>query len=232
MSETLATAANNIRQKLHDTDPSRYAIDTPLTLYRIIIANAQRLASELNIGRYWISSAFTTSVNSTADYTLSSSAKYLNVYQIRDTYFGRLLTQCSLGEIETARYGITTSNLRAGDPLFFAMWEDNTQVVNIRLDRVPTRAVAMDVEVSALPSSTYTDATVLPFGDNFLRTVEYAAALEAAAGFTEDDIKRLKLGGRVLDLWASYVTEGRIAERKRLQQLSGHAVGVGAVVGI
>ena len=83
---------------------------------------------------------------------------------------------------------------------------------------------------SALPVSTYTDATVIPFGDHMLRAVEIQAALELGSKLPDDEKARLMLSPTVFGLWGQEVLQAVTAEKLRQARILRRPYGVGAVV--
>src|ERR1044071_9724925 len=141
-----------------------------------------------------------------------------------------MLLRYSLAEINSMRTGIVAGSAGQGDPYAYALFEDETQVTKLRFGSVPGRVCSFDIERSALPATAYTDATVLPFVDSFLRVVEKATALELAAKQTQETLQRLGLNPSVFPLWQKDVTEGITAEKLRMARTLRRPYGVGAVV--
>lgn len=172
MSATLAVEMALVRQLLNDDNPARYMVDSP-RLARLIISKAQEWP---HVDAAWVASAFTLTANSIADYQLPTSFQYYKVLRMRIAATGQEIYPASLEEIQRMRAGIVTGSAGAGDPTRFADWEDSSQAVNVRFNLVPSTARAIDVFRSVIPASTYTDATVIPFGDDALRGIEKEVA--------------------------------------------------------
>lgn len=229
MSETLATAAEGIRIDLRDTDPANYAVDT-IELYRTIISNAQVLATRTGLGMAWATSAFTLIPGSLADYTLPVGS-YQRIAAIRIAATGLLLWKVGIDQIDVYRQGLIAGQTAGGDPSFFAMWEDASQLVNVRIDTVPSKARTVDVLRVLTPTTGYTDSTVLPFDDSFLSVVETASALELMQKMPQADRDRLGLNAEVSNNWQQVIADGIVSERARLAGIRRAPYGVGSVVG-
>lgn len=233
MSETLDTAASNVRILLRDMDLSRTASDTPLEIYRTIMSKAQELALKTGLGRTWTESMFSCDANSAADYNLTELS-YHTVYALRDRTNGRVMVPASQATIEMMREGITAATLGQGDPTAFALREDATQTVKVRFNCVPSRSISYDVLHSVLPTASYEDSagtTTLPFEQGMLRTIEKAAALEIGRKLPQEERARLKLNPDVFDDWRADIKDGIAAEKQRQARMLRAPYGVGAVVG-
>jgi hypothetical protein len=231
MSGTLAQSSLRVRGLIQDVDLGNPVIGTYSRLNPTLMRVAQELTGPIGMARYWVASAFTTIALSTADYTLSAGIKYNAIHRLRDTYFGRVIDKVTLGEIEVLRYGIKVNQLRTGDPIAFAIWEDNTQVPNIRLDRVPVRATAFDVEISALPTYGITDATTLPFNELALAAIERETAAELIDGMSDEAVARLGITRDLATVFHKKAADDINAEKARLRRMVARPYAVGSVVG-
>jgi hypothetical protein len=200
-------------------------------MYRAIVANAQQIADKCRTSLVWTSAAFTTSVGSTADLTLSTSYVYRAITSIRDTTYGRMLDRLSLDEINQMRQGVISTTGAMGIPRAYAIWEASDQTVTIRLDTVPSVAIAYDIAQRTVLAGVYTDAATLSFSEGLLRVIERATAMELMAGMLPEDQQRLKLNPKVMEAWGIYVRDGIILEQQRQANLSRRPFGVGLVYG-
>jgi len=225
MSETLIQSAVNVRYLMRDRKAAQYAVDTP-ELYRCVISNAQRLAAECGHGAEWIAGIATLTVGSLADITLLTTVEYRMIGRLRIAETQWQLDKLSLNEINDLRIGLTSSSSQ-GDPTAYAMWEDESQHVKIRLNTVPSTARTLDALRESVVPEAYTDATVLPFVSEFLRVIEKAAALELVAKLSMEEVQRIQLNLSVLPQWKEDVERGMHEERRRKARLQRRGYGVG-----
>jgi len=231
VSATLSTTRQNVRYLLGDIRPSNYARSSQ-DLDRIILDKAVSLGSRVGLGLTWTASQVTLTAGSTADYTLSAATtQFDRIIAARINATGYTLRKVSFDHINSLREYLTSTTAGQGDPTAFALWEDATQVVNMRIDTVPSTARTIDFLRSTLPSQTVADSTTLPFSDLFLRTVEKAAALEAGLKTTQDERDRIKLNPEVFSKWQEDVERGLMDERARMAQIKAAPYGMGRILG-
>lgn len=218
MSATLSVVRDGIYELMRDTNPFDRAVD-PLTAARVIVHKAQEIGGRVGYGPEWVASAFTLVSGSLDDYNLPSALQYSQVQLMRIPATGLLIRRTSLEAVNRLRNGIVTGTGPGGDPTWFAIWEDASQVLKIRINTVPDQARQIDVFRSAIMASTYTDGTVLPFSDPLLRVIEKAVALELLASLTQEERSRLRLNPEVAELWAADVQTGIRLEQERRSRL-------------
>jgi hypothetical protein len=220
MSETIATARDNVYELLQDTDPFNNSMD-PVTLAHIIVDRAQALGARVGYGPQWLTTAFTLSVASQADYTLASGFEYHQVLELRMPELGRLLRKTSRAAVDRIREGLKSDTGSTGDPTWFAVWEDQAQATRIRIDTIPSVARTVDALVTRVAVTSYTDATVLPFSDTFLRVIEKDAALRVLAMLTKEERSRLRINPEIAELWSADIRSGIRSELERKSRIRG-----------
>ncbi len=230
MSQTYATAALQIRRLLGDLDPGAYVFDTPFDLYGVLTPTMIQMAGKAGHGSTWVPNAFSSTAGSLADVALPGT-NTTQVMAIRDTANGRLLGKASLEEIEAWRQGITTTSPGSGDPVAFALYEDDAQACYLRFNCVPQRLIRYDLHRSLIPTVGYLDATTMPFSDEFNRAVEMAVALRLANRATPEQRARLNINADALKDWAAGEEAGILLEKERLRRIRSRPYGVGAILG-
>lgn len=230
MSETLDTAAREVRYLLKDLTPSNPDGLLDTDIYRALVRNAQRLASDVGQGEEWVTSIVTLTVGSLADYTLTESTtqEYMGITLMRIADTGRTIPRVSLPEIDSLRQGLISTSSQ-GDPYCFALWEDSSQAVKMRINSVPSVARTLDAMRSSVMPAAYTSTTTLPFVADFLQVVHKAAACELAASTPEDVLAKNAFDRGVLPKWEAEIKVGVLREKQRKHRIkrSGYGVGVG-----
>lgn len=230
MSETLSTARINVRYMLNDVEPSNFAVSS-MTLDRIILNKSVELGARVGTGLVWTASGVTLTVGSLSDYSLEDGAvQFERIVAGRINATGATMERVSFALINAAREGLISTASQA-DPTQFALWEDATQVVKMRVDTVPSTARTIDFMRSTLPLRTVADSTLLPFSNLMLVAVEKAAAVEAAAALPEEELARLRLGARVIGEWQQDVERILVSEFERQASFARRNYGVGAILG-
>ena len=230
MSETLSTARTNVRYMLNDTEPSQFAVGG-LKLDRIILNKSVELGARVGTGLDWATSGVTLTVGSLADYILEDATVWFErIIAARINATGNTLERVSFYEIQLEREGLISTTSQS-DPTKFALWEDSTQKVRMRINTVPATARAIDFMRSTLPSRTVADATTLPFSDLMLVALEKASALEAASGFSDETRARLELAPALLQEWKQDVERLVVMEFERKASFERRNYAVGAILG-
>lgn len=214
MSGTMAVSRMNVRFLLKDTGMSNPALHD-FEIENYIRASADRLGNTLMLAEAWTNNAITL-VAGTSDYTLSSSFEYASIVALRLDSQGWLLKRRSLDEVEFAREGPTETR---GDPDEFYLWEDSSNLVNVRVFPTPWQSDTIDVFRSVLPTATTTEATVLPFSAPMLRVVEREAALNGLLSMPQQDRDRLRINVEVAPQWKDEIEKGIRMEQQRLWRL-------------
>jgi hypothetical protein len=230
MSATLSATRVNVLYRL--TGSGAPSSDVPaMKLDRIILDKAMELGALVGLGLVWTESQVTLTANSLADYSLgAATTQFHQIVAARINATGQTMEKVTFDEINRLREGMTVAS-GTGDPFRFALWEDATQIVRMRIDSVPTLARTIDFMRSALPSRTVADSTTLPFSDLMLVALEEASAAKAAAGLDDETAARLKLGAGVIGEWKSDSARIVALEAGRLNALRRRPYGVGAIVG-
>lgn len=236
MSQQLSFVRTDIRYLLNDTDPSDYAVGS-LVIDRILVGKAHELAAEIGLAYSWQTAAVTLTADDMSDLTLTSTLEYWQVHEARDTTNGYRLTKVSLPEVNRMREGVISTALAAGDPRYFAVWEeastnanDQTHKCYMRLDCVPRVSTTLDLLVQTIPNlDSYSDTTMLPFPDSMGPTLVKAVAVQLLARMTDDQREGLKIGASVMDQWAQDVAVGVANEKRRQRNLKRGPYGKGAV---
>jgi hypothetical protein len=233
MSETIATASYNVRRALNDDNPSRYSIDST-TLSYLIVTKAQELAAECGTAHTWVTTAFTLTVNSLTDYTLPTSVEYGTVELMRIPATGQTMQGVSMPVINAMREGLITGARGGGDPRYYCIYEDepaaaSVTAVKVRINTVPNVARDIDVYRSRIPSSTYTDATVLPFHELLCRAIERAVAMECLARMTVQQRAERMLGEDLPGVWGRDILEDIRREKYRQASMGTSQVLPGAL---
>lgn len=226
MSETLLQGLTNVLDLIHDFDVNNTFLDD-IEMRKLIISRAQETGNELGLGHDWESSAFTLTAGSLVDYELPTTAEYFEVLKLRIQATGREIDKVDWDTIERARDGLTSSSGNGGDPSLFALRMTGTNTIKVRIDTIPGQARAMDVLRSSLPASTYTDATVIPFGAVLLRGVEKRVAAEIIDRMDEAAMQARKLTPRTADGYRADFERAMVTEGNRLHKLKAAVVHVG-----
>lgn len=231
MSETLATARQNVYYKLNDPGPSRrvdFGLGSP-RVDRVILDVAMRLGPRVGMGLVWTASQVTLTAGSLADYTLSAATtQFDRIIAARINATGETLERVSFLEVNGMREGLTSTGSQ-GDPTAFALWEDATQIVNMRVNTVPIASRTIDFLRSTMPSRTVADATTLPFSDLMLSAVESEAAGVLLDGMPADKAAELRIDKAFAGTLHGDALSAMKQERERLDRLQrkGYAVGFG-----
>lgn len=227
MSETLATAADNVRFLIRDRTKSAYAIPSH-EMSRITMNAALELCSEAGIGRAWSSAFLSLSAGGYEASPTDSSIQYERIVDLKLVSQGYLLERLSPQELEERR-GIA-STTASGYPRAYCLLESTAQVLVFRFWPKAAAAEPIDALLDPLPTVGYTDATTLPFGEPFLRTIEKQAAIECLRKLPQEERDRLKVDGAVVEVWARNVARGVRAEQVRQAAQRRRPYGVGVMV--
>ena len=217
MSETLATAMDNVRFLTRDRKKSAYAIPSH-EMAHLVMHSALELSTEAGHPRAWEEDFLALSVGSSDSSPTTSTAQYSQIIELRLSSNGRVLDRMTVAEMERLRAGDTPPT---GEPACYTLIEGAAQVLVFRFHPQPLESDTVDALTSPLPTVGYTDATVLPFSDPFLRTIEKHAAMECVAKLPPSERERLLLDKEVLTSWGRDVARGIRLEQVRLasQQL-------------
>lgn len=231
MSETYATAAQNIRRLIGDNDLGATVFDTPFDIYGLLTPKMQQMAARAGHGQTWSAGLFSCVAGSPADVNLSASIQFAQILEVRDPVNGRPLTRISMEEIERLRLGIIASSNTQSDPMFVAFYEDVDQKLYARFDTVPVRAIAYDVLRSAIPTTGYLDTTTIPLCEEFCRGLEFAVAGLLLKRASKEQLARLSITPAFADECKIAEETGIRMEAFRLGNLTRRPWGVGAVAG-
>ena len=231
MSETLSVARRNVRQLLRDLNPTPFAF-AGTEVDRALIASSLKVGSQIGLGFDWDTGVVTLTVGSTADYTLgAATTQWDRVILARIADTGETLEKVSVAEINEMREGLISTSGGGGDPSAFALWEDATQIVQMRIDTIPTAARTIDFLRSNMPSGTIADSTTLPFSDLGLRAVEFDAAAALAGKASQAILEKLGLGPGAVQVFASNYMDCMKEDRARRVNLTRRNYGVGRILG-
>lgn len=228
MSATLSATRVNVRHHLNDTALGNPAVSS-LILDRIILNAAMHLGSKIGLSLVWTASQVTLTAGSLSDSTLgAATTQFDRIIAARINATGQIMEKVSFDEINRLRAGLTNTASQ-GDPQYFALWEDATQIVQMRIDTVPASARTIDFLRSSLPSRTVADATVLPFSDLMLPAIELASAAQAVIRLPQATLDHLKLDRGIVAEWKQQSNELVRQERERQDKIQrrGYAVGFG-----
>ena len=226
MSETLVQALTNVLDLIHDYDVNNTFLDD-VEMRKLIIARAQETGNELGLGHDWVASAFSLTPGSLADYELPTTVEYFEVLKLRIQETGQEVVKRSWDYIENARDGLTSSSGNGGDPSCFALRMDEENKVVVRIDTIPSTARTIDIFRSSLPASTYTDATVIPFGVVLLRGVEKSVAAEIIDRMDEAEMTMRKLTQKTAENYRADFERAKVTEGNRLHTLKAVVVNIG-----
>ena len=228
MSQTVLTTHDDVRLLLGEDDPSNYAVESE-RVKLMIARRAQQIGARIGMGNAWVTSAFTLTAGSLADYTLPGSLTYARVIALRIAATGQSMERMDFDLINRMREGLKSGDSASGDPRYYALWEDAAQLVNVRIERIPSEARAIDVLRAVLPTGVYTDATAIPFSDLALAALEQDVALECWALMTDEQRAERHLGKEVAQLWADTSKRAILDEIARLNRLKTSVRGVGVL---
>lgn len=214
MSGTLAGVRNNVRWLLQDHDPSNYAVSTP-ELNRLIEHRMQTAAVEIGQGPAWVTAALTL-VPDQSDYTLPTGVTYQQVMLLRLGSQGWSMMRISMDIMTVKRRGPA---IPRGLPTDYTLWEDTSQVVNVRLFPTPSQADTIDIFRSLVPATLTDDSTAIPFSDGGLRLLELGVALRAAKRMTPEQRAQRLLSDDVIKQWEQDIETEKRTERSRINRL-------------
>jgi hypothetical protein len=133
------------------------------------------MAQEIGLGPVWVTGAVTL-VASDFDYTLPTTMEYNRVVAVQLNSQEWLLERVTPLELKAMQDGPGSSE---GTPTHYALYEDDSQQVNIWMYPTPNEADTLNILRSRVPASLTTDATVIPFSIPLLRALEKQVALES-----------------------------------------------------
>lgn len=191
MSETVAVVVQNVRIHLWDVDDQNYAID-PDRMMLQLNAVIQKVAAEGGTTKTWSTGAVTVVAND-YDYDLSSSYQYQNITEVRTQSNGWTLRRYTPEQIQQFRIG---SNLAVGIPERYSLRENDSQIVTLELDPIPSRADLIDLMITTVPASVSADTDTVDFSTAMLRGIECLVAARCYAIMSPDDRTRLGLDDR------------------------------------
>ena len=133
------------------------------------------------------------------DYTLPASVQYDRISHVFLDSQGWPLDEKprDLLVYLTERPGAESSK---GDPRLYAMWQDESQVVQLLVYPVPRQADFLHAMRSAIPATLATDASLIPFGEELTDALVKAVAVACVQSLTPEQRARLPSAGDVA-LW-------------------------------
>lgn len=214
MSETRAVIRDEIRQMLSDNSSDNPAW-TDERINRAITRHMRIIGNEVLMGKAWVTSAVTTVVG-TADYTLPTGVEYAQILSLKLLPFNSYLRPQTIEWIELARQGAT---LGQGIPNAYALWEDTSQVVNLRLWPIPNAIYTIDLERSIIPGALTSDSATVPFSENLIIGLEYRVAAEMAGIGTDEQLQVAGLGPNAGAAFSSMAEQVIRRERERISRV-------------
>ncbi len=199
MSNTLLQVEDRIRAMLRDVNPDLPAVVSS-QLRPLISARVQTMPG-VEFGEAWTDS-FLALVAGTEDYTLSALT-LTNIRVLRLHSSKVELERVSMERMTGYKQGTSVSS---GDPTCYAVWEDTTPNVKIRLFPTPWQTDALDKFGAVIPTEVVNDADVIPFPTDMLRALEYMVAVTALGTLTPEKAQALGV---------SPTTSGTFAEMGR-----------------
>jgi len=237
MSQTLAQLTLGVRALLKDFD-NPPEVDGPVQIYRSLVRNAQIFGEDARGPRIWATNYVTSVANSLGDLTFPvlTSTAYQAIEEIRDPENAKPLSRIRPEEIDWLRRGIRSGTSGQGDPIAYALWEDAANVVTLRWDRVPSRAIRYDVAYRGTVPELMTDSTAIDMAAPLLHALEAATAIDLYSSLSTDAKTRLGLPSTpadsrlLLEAWTRVRDSAIARERFRKDNMSGRPYGAGYVV--
>lgn len=214
MSETRAVVREEIRLMLGDTSSSDSSFSNE-QINRAIQRHMRLIGNEVLQGQAWVTSAITT-VAGTSDYTFPSGVEYAQILTLKLQPYNAVLRPVTLEWIELSRQGTT---LGQGVPYTYAIWEDTSQTVNLRLWPVPNAVYTIDLERSIIPAALTAETSTLPFSENLITALEYRVAGELLAHADDNVMKQLGIGPMLIQSYQQTADRAMRKERERLSRL-------------
>ena len=214
MSETRAVVREEIRLMLGDTSSSDSSFSNE-QINRAIQRHMRLIGNEVLQGQAWVTSAITT-VAGTSDYTFPSGVEYAQILTLKLQPYNAVLRPVTLEWIELSRQGTT---LGQGVPYTYAIWEDTSQVVNVRFWPVPNSNYTVDVERSIIPAALTAESSLIPFSENLLLGLEYRVASEMLASADDNVMQQLGLGPNTVAFYSATADRVIRKERERISRL-------------
>ena len=216
MSGTLAGVRRRTRNLLRDLNPSAYAFKTP-EVDSAINAAMTAVAGRLRLGQEWTSGAVTM-VAGTDTYTMSGTARYGQVLQLRIAATGMTIEIVSRREYEALRFGVQAT--AGASPLYATLYEEPDQDLRVQLWPVPSAAGTIDALRSTMPATLTTDASVIPFDEQGLEATACEAAAVLAGSASPDVLSQLALAGNAPSMFRALGSESERASRERRANLT------------
>jgi hypothetical protein len=214
MSETLAVARRNVRLMTDDMDPNDYATDSE-RLNLLIDNRMQLMAQEVGLGPVWVAGAVTL-VSGTFAYLLPATMEYNRVVAVQLNSLEWLLERVTTLELKAMQDGPGTIT---GDPTQYALYEDDTQVVNIWMFPTPNEADTLNILRSRVPANLTTDATLIPFSAPLLRCLEKSVAVESVLLMDPEERQKRKATLDQAPKWEKEVARAIKLEKVRFGNL-------------
>lgn len=217
MSETLATAVQWVRELTKTADLARPPIDTP-ELKRLIIARSVMVGASLELGEDWTEDAITL-VAGTSDYDLPTGVQYAEVLAFKLASNGWIIPIVSPHTLEARWRQGPEANYAAGDPQDAYLFEDASQVVNVRFGPIPNEADSVHIMTSSLPAMTLTDATVIPLSNLALQAIHFDVAALVIRRMTPQQLEQIELTPSVADRYEMDAREARLEDEQRVNAM-------------
>lgn len=215
MSATLAATRSNVKRIIGDVTPSNPAAGDD-QYDRAIEGNMHFIGNQVGMGQAWVTSAITL-VSGTYDYTLPGSVEYAQILDLRLVSQGWMLTRVTLEQMELLRRG-PAANQSQGDPTRYALWEDASQGVNVRLWQQPNKIDTIDLLRSVIPAVLSTETSSIPFSMSLLRVLERFAAVEIVSGMTDESLAIAKKTRGVISVWEKMAERMLVKEQERISR--------------
>lgn len=214
MSSTVLAISKNVRFAIRDTRPGNYAISGD-EMYRKIIAKSVEMSGEVLGGIAWSTGVCTTAAGNA---TSTISAVPNTVIEIKNATSGTLLDRDSEALIESLKEGTAPGRAR---PERYYLTETAAGVTTINWYPVPDAAYVMDALLSAMPTETVADGTVVPFDPFMVRAIEKAVQIECLLSYDDQQAEERRINKAVASEWrrdvASLIRKSRGREGLRMR---------------
>lgn len=211
MSETRLVCETAARVLIDDLDPAVYGTSNE-RLHEIVKHEAQRIARRVGLGEAWVSAAISLDTTS-RDFQLPASVQYANVQHLILDSRNWPLRKVPMETMNGHYMGFTPFTSIKGIPYRYAMWEDTTSTVNIRIFPVSVASDSITIFTRNQQAVLSADADLIPFSHDLLRTLEKSVAVKMWKSSTPD---HRKVSPEFVADLESEVEEGMAQERVRL----------------
>lgn len=186
MSETYGTFERRVRAMMNDTRPGDYCVSVE-RLREVTTATMHDFGSRMGLGTAALTSVAL--VAGTGDYTLATSVQYAQVNFVQLDSTKEMLCKLTREQME-AEWQDNTDRSR---PSHYCLWEDASQVVNVRIRPIPDANDTLLVFGAAIPASLSSPASVIPFSGPVLYALARAVAAECIVALPQADLDKLHL---------------------------------------